>query len=198
MIGFIRTSVTSSLNHTYYSAIPDLHTFQFTVAHALGFSVFSSRLLATDLNTEISTSNHKEVFLLFLVQSPWVLGTQLKTLLDSSSLLLACSLLPLTPPAYDCLQTTFVVPYKPSARTYRKHVMWSLSTVVWRQRLRGSVFTKPLPRNGLHNSVVLLLRACNTGCLSSRCLAMRWHIAVWWTQLEVGIYIYIDINGIWA
>jgi hypothetical protein len=45
-----------------YSAIVDLLIFQFTVAHELGFSVSTSRLLATDLNTEISTSNHYEVF----------------------------------------------------------------------------------------------------------------------------------------
>jgi hypothetical protein len=32
-----------------YSAIADLHTSQFTVTHALGFSVFTSRILATDL-----------------------------------------------------------------------------------------------------------------------------------------------------
>jgi hypothetical protein len=31
--------------------------FQFNVAHALGFSVSTSRLLATDLNTETSTSS---------------------------------------------------------------------------------------------------------------------------------------------
>jgi hypothetical protein len=78
------TSVTSSLNYNYYSAIADLHNLQFTVAHALGFSVSTSRLLATDLNTETSTSNYYEVFLPFLVQSPWNLGTQLRTLLDSS------------------------------------------------------------------------------------------------------------------
>jgi hypothetical protein len=77
MIGFISTSVTKYNQH---SSIPDLHTFQFTVAHALEFSVFTSRFLATDLNTETSTSNHYEVFLPFLVQSPWNLGTQLKTL----------------------------------------------------------------------------------------------------------------------
>jgi hypothetical protein len=46
----------------------DLHTFQFTVAHALWFSVFTSRLLATDLNIEISASNHYEVSLLFRLQ----------------------------------------------------------------------------------------------------------------------------------
>jgi hypothetical protein len=32
-----------------YSAIADLHTIQFIVTHALGFSVFTSRILATDL-----------------------------------------------------------------------------------------------------------------------------------------------------
>jgi hypothetical protein len=37
------------------SAIADLHSFQFTVAHALGFSVSTNRLLATDLHTETST-----------------------------------------------------------------------------------------------------------------------------------------------
>jgi hypothetical protein len=75
MNGFIITSVTSSLIHTYYSAIAYLHNLQFTVAYALGFSVSTIHLLATDLNTETSTSNHYEVFLPFLVQSPWNLGT---------------------------------------------------------------------------------------------------------------------------
>jgi hypothetical protein len=67
-----------SFNHTSYSVIADLHTLQFTVANALGFFVFTSRLLATDHNTETSTSNHYEVFLVFLVQSLWNHGTQLK------------------------------------------------------------------------------------------------------------------------
>jgi hypothetical protein len=87
MIGFISTSVSSSLNHTYYSAIADLHNLQFTVANAL-ISVFTSRLLATDLNTETSTSNHYEVFLPFLVQSSWNLRTQLKLSLAASGLVL--------------------------------------------------------------------------------------------------------------
>jgi hypothetical protein len=82
MIGFIGTSVTVSLNYNLYSAIADLHTFQFTVAHAQGFSVFTSRLLATDLNTETITSNHYEV-LPFLVQSPWNLETQLNSVYHS-------------------------------------------------------------------------------------------------------------------
>jgi hypothetical protein len=69
MIGFIGTSVTISVNYNQYSAMADLRV-QSTVAHALGFSVSTSRLLATDLNIETSTSNHYEVFLPFLVQSP--------------------------------------------------------------------------------------------------------------------------------
>jgi hypothetical protein len=83
MIGFTGTSFTSSLN-TYYSATADLHNLQFTVAHKPGFSVSTIRLLATDLNAETRTSNHYELFLPFLVQSPGNLRTQLKTLLDSA------------------------------------------------------------------------------------------------------------------
>jgi hypothetical protein len=47
---------TLSLNYTYYTGnTADLHTFQFTVVHALGFSVSTSRLLVTDRSTETST-----------------------------------------------------------------------------------------------------------------------------------------------
>jgi hypothetical protein len=83
--GFIGTSVTVSLNYNKYSALTDLHTFQFTVANSLGFSASTSFLLAVDLNTETSTSNHYEVFLLFVVQSPCMLGTQLNCQSESES-----------------------------------------------------------------------------------------------------------------
>jgi hypothetical protein len=62
---------TLSLNHSQYSDITDLHTLQFTVAHALGVSIFTNGLLATDLNTETSNLNHYEVFLLFRLQLLW-------------------------------------------------------------------------------------------------------------------------------
>jgi hypothetical protein len=91
MIGFISTLVISSLNYHQYSTITDLHTFQSTVAHALGFSVSTSCLIAMDLNTEISTSNHYEVSLIFHLQSLWNLGAK-----NSSGL---------TPSAYDLLIT---------------------------------------------------------------------------------------------
>jgi hypothetical protein len=69
MTGFIGTSVTGYLNHTQLQRYRYITHFQFTVPHALGFSVITSRLLATDINTETSTSNHYEVFLLFRLQS---------------------------------------------------------------------------------------------------------------------------------
>jgi hypothetical protein len=49
MIGFIDTLYTPVGTTINYSAIADLHTLQFTVTHALGYSVFTSRILATDL-----------------------------------------------------------------------------------------------------------------------------------------------------
>jgi hypothetical protein len=56
MIGFIGTLVTFSLLITIkYSAVADLHNLQFAMAHALGSSVSTSRLLATDINTETIT-----------------------------------------------------------------------------------------------------------------------------------------------
>jgi hypothetical protein len=55
MIGFISSWVTHlllvTLRHGQYSAIADIHIFQFTVAHALGFFLSTSRLLATDFDT---------------------------------------------------------------------------------------------------------------------------------------------------
>jgi hypothetical protein len=55
-VAVISTSVSHCLlitpKYRQYSTVSDLHTFQFTVAHALGLTVFTSRLLAMDLNTE--------------------------------------------------------------------------------------------------------------------------------------------------
>jgi hypothetical protein len=77
MTGFIDAFFVQSLFITkQYSAVADLHTFQFTVAHALGFSVSTSRTLATDFNIEIITSNYYEVCLLFVIQSPWTADSQ--------------------------------------------------------------------------------------------------------------------------
>jgi hypothetical protein len=64
MIGFIGTLYTVLTATDNYSANADLHILEFTVTHALGFSVFTSRILATDFIT-LSTSLQitHEVFL---------------------------------------------------------------------------------------------------------------------------------------
>jgi hypothetical protein len=57
-------------------------------------------------------------------------------------------------------------------------------------RFRGNVFTEPLIRKGLHNSVVLLLHACmlralhsNDRCLQSHCLATGLYaVIIIWIQ----------------
>jgi hypothetical protein len=57
-VAFISILVTHSLlitlKYRQYSAIADLHTLYSTVAHALGFSVSTSRLLATDLRQKLA------------------------------------------------------------------------------------------------------------------------------------------------
>jgi hypothetical protein len=49
MILFIDTLYTVLGITGNHSAIADSHTLQFTVKHKLGFSVFTNRILATDL-----------------------------------------------------------------------------------------------------------------------------------------------------
>jgi hypothetical protein len=51
MIAFLNTIyIHTTRNYRQYSTIAIPRTFQFTVAHALGFSIFTSRILATDLS----------------------------------------------------------------------------------------------------------------------------------------------------
>jgi hypothetical protein len=49
MTGFIAFYTFTTRDYRQNSAIAILHTLQLTVTHALGFSVFTSRILATDL-----------------------------------------------------------------------------------------------------------------------------------------------------
>jgi hypothetical protein len=53
MIGFIDTVYTALGTTHNYNATADLHTLEFTVTHALWFSVFTSRILATDFHTVV-------------------------------------------------------------------------------------------------------------------------------------------------
>jgi hypothetical protein len=76
-------------NNRQYRAIAILHTFQFIVTHALGFSVFTSRILATDLSqthcnfkSQVKSSCHSLIrFLLFLLSHFRVRSTELDPIL---------------------------------------------------------------------------------------------------------------------
>jgi hypothetical protein len=62
MIRFINISYTPLRTTGNYSATADLHTLKFTVAHALEFTVFASRILATDSWSLTVIAAHYEVF----------------------------------------------------------------------------------------------------------------------------------------
>jgi hypothetical protein len=58
MIGFIAL-IHSTRNYKWFRDIADLHTSQFTVTHTLGFSVFTSRILATDFSLTVAAAQTK-------------------------------------------------------------------------------------------------------------------------------------------
>jgi hypothetical protein len=150
MIGFIDHSLYNiSLNYKPYNAIADLHTFQFTVAHPLGFSVTISRILATDLNTGTITSNWYEAFFSFLLQSPWITDT---TELDPNLQFYQSSLVYLQADSRytDVARTTQKTP---SLARILCYLATSCNIIQQRTRL-------PLLRVGT--------------CLLSRCLASLW------------------------
>jgi hypothetical protein len=49
--------IDTTRDYRQYRGIADLHTFQFAVTHALGLSVVTSRILATDLS-QSNNSHH--------------------------------------------------------------------------------------------------------------------------------------------
>jgi hypothetical protein len=61
-IGFIDTLNIQLWTTGNYRATADLHTLPFTITHALGFSVFTSRILATDITVTLSFQITHEVF----------------------------------------------------------------------------------------------------------------------------------------
>jgi hypothetical protein len=50
IIGFIALYIFATRDYRQYSAIPDLHILEFTVAYAVAFSDFTKLTLATDLS----------------------------------------------------------------------------------------------------------------------------------------------------
>jgi hypothetical protein len=142
-----------------HSATADLHTLQFTVTHALGFSVFTSRILATDLQqSHCHFKSHMKAsfcrlisFLPFLLNHLGLLSPELDLILDNSS-----------------LRRPSLFLYNPSARitqktAYRWEGMFTYPLpsngrpTVARVGFRGNMCTKSLPSNGSirHNILAL-------------------------------------------
>jgi hypothetical protein len=122
----------------------NLHTLRITAANTKSSpvrSVFNSRFLVTDVNSGDPSASRVQV--LSVRRYPANEISQIystiapsQTLLQSSTNLIASG----------CL------PYNHYARTEQKTPTPSNSVV--------AVFTDPLPRKGLHNTIVLLLRVC--------------------------------------
>jgi hypothetical protein len=92
MIGFLGTLYTVLWTTGNYSAIADLLTLYFTVTHALWLSVFTSRILVTDLlQTHCNFSTHQvffaesNIFLVIILQLP-IPKTQLNWISSLQSL----------------------------------------------------------------------------------------------------------------
>jgi hypothetical protein len=79
---------------------------------------------------------------------------------NSSGLSLAASGLVIYSRGADNAENTALLLHSGDHTENISHVIAKHSRDVTSLRLSGSVFTKPLPRSGLHNTVVLLLRVC--------------------------------------
>jgi hypothetical protein len=128
-IGFIDTLYTVLGTTGSYSTVADLHTSQFTVTHTLGFSVFTSHLLAMDFSVSLSIQiKHEVVFsqsnsllaIILQLPIPKILFKSIPLLTSQqagipkldSSLLIAV--------LYSLFHLLTVSFYNPSARTTQK------------------------------------------------------------------------------
>jgi hypothetical protein len=169
-----------------YSAIADLHTFQFTVPYALIFSVSSSRLLATDLNTETITSSLK---ILHIISSNRILYPHRPTscsLLYSGSTLL-CSR-DSTATISSSLPAQEFYSQGSDIASRKTHVTWSLPLLLC------EVTARALHSNGpsadVENTAPVLLAACvlralssNGRCLQIHCLATGLYATVFFDKI---------------
>jgi hypothetical protein len=140
-------------DYRQYSAIAILHTFQFTVAHTLGFSVLTSRILATDLSqshchfkSHMKPTLHRLIpFLQFLLHHLRLQSPELDPILILH--------------AWDPY-------YIASRRTDRKHSFLHCCK---------EVFTTPL-----HGNRRPIVERVGFGgiCLPSRCRAMSTHVTI--------------------
>jgi hypothetical protein len=144
-----------------YSAIAILHSLQFTVTHALGFSVFTSRILATYLsqsrrnfNSHVKSSWHGLIpFLPFLLSHLRLPSPELDPIL---------------------ILAAWGHRYIASRRTDRKH----------RFLCCKGMSTASFHSNGSYSIVACIFVVAGM-CLPSRCLAMDIHVTVLWCMSGV-------------
>jgi hypothetical protein len=158
-------------HYRQYSAIADLHTLRFTVTHALGFSVFTGRILATDF-IRVSLSFHithevffaQPSFLAIILQMP-VQKTRINSISSAPKLIsrqAAVSKLD-SGQFYAAIISFGTLLYNCFARTTQK----TQRIYCWE-----GVFTAPLYNNGSYLIVACVFVAAGM-CLPSRCLAMN-------------------------
>jgi hypothetical protein len=123
-------------DYRQYSTIIVVHTFQFTVTHALGFSVFISRILATDLSqtrchfrSHLESSLHQLISFLALILRLQIPKTRLIQFICSQAHILPGWYLEARPLISDstalsatlCSVASFTMSFcNPSARTTQK------------------------------------------------------------------------------
>jgi hypothetical protein len=167
VIEFIDTIFTKLGTIGNYSAVADLHTLQFTVTHALRFSVFTSRILATDLSQ--SHCNFKSY-----------MESSFRNLIPCLSLFCSCQFWRLDSLQILCFQAHIPAGWHPETRlstpccsteffftttSYEPHGKRRLLL----SRIVLGVFTESLPSNGYtrHNSSQFTWDSC---CYIITCL----------------------------
>jgi hypothetical protein len=173
MIGFIDTLFTTR-DYRQYSAIADLHGSQFIVAHALGFSVFNSRILATDIwQSRCHIKSHmKSSFHRLIPSFPFLLphlglpSPELDQILDNS---LKWTLLQMNSQLLTTKSNDLLCPFiNPRQGLHKKHSLFIVA--------KACLLIRCLEMD------VLLLRAFASAgmCLPSRCPAMGIRVTVFW------------------
>jgi hypothetical protein len=164
MIGFIAPYTFTQFGSTGNTALSLSTNFQFTAAHALGFSVFTSRILATDLSqshcnfkSQMKSSLQRLILCLpFLLNHLGLPSPELDPIPIPSLLLhFATTVLFSYHSSFGTL-----ISYNPSARTPRKTSCSIIKDACLLVRYLaidihfcvrvccGNVFTDPLPSNG--------------------------------------------------
>jgi hypothetical protein len=117
-----------------YNTVTDFHTRNHsTLVYSVYFHlsslsvswqrIYNTGTIKVSLNHTLPISLYYSTHKFF---KSYVKSSQVDFYFFFNSSLQAYCLLLLTPPAYDTPQQTFVLPYKPSARTFREQVMWFL------------------------------------------------------------------------